>query len=338
MSATINGANATSTQQQKQQQFVAAASTRGKTPATSNGSAYPDHISSSAIATKFPNALSAFPQNFVQNSSGPAQSPQWKNSARTTTSQVPSPSLTPASSTHKNLPQQGRTQGGHSQLSFAAIQKPSASPQGQPNPSSNQSLSPPMMAGSPTTSFSKSAGGSPRTSTSTSNKGGQSSTVSSHQSKNSASVPVQKSSPVGGRNIPSILGHPHNNSSSNSAQAQHAVSSTNTTPAGSGFYLQRHRSDQQQSQGASATSSTGLLSLCSPVTLAFTSSPDPAKAAANNMKGGGLTSQGLIHAQFAAAPPAGKPHQILSAGFPYVHPVPAAVQVKPAEKKQPAGE
>ncbi|KAJ6721560.1 PROTEIN TIME FOR COFFEE [Salix viminalis] len=368
MSATINGANATSTQQQKQQQFVAAASTRGKTPATSNGSAYPDHISSSAIATKFPNALSAFPQNFVQNSSSPAQSPQWKNSARTTTSQVPSPSLTPASSTHKNLPQQGRTQGGHSQLSFAAIQKPSASPQGQPNPSSNQSLSPPMMAGSPTTSFSKSAGGSPRTSTSTSNKGGQSSTLSSHQSKNSASVPVQKSSPVGGRNIPSILGHPHNNSSSNSgtkpqlshqqplskhalqqaqlmytnacmqAQAQHAVSSTNTTPAGSGFYLQRHRSDQQQSQGASATSSTGLLSLCSPVTLAFTSSPDPAKAAANNMKGGGLTSQGLIHAQFAAAPPAGKPHQILSAGFPYVHPVPAAVQVKPAEKKQPAGE
>ncbi|KAB5537814.1 hypothetical protein DKX38_015347 [Salix brachista] len=367
MSATINGANATSTQQQKQQQFVAAASTRGKTPATSNGSAYPDHISSSAIATKFPNALSAFPQNFVQNSSGPAQSPQWKNSARTTTSQVPSPSLTPVSSTHKNLPQQGRTQGGHSQLSFAAIQKPSASPQGQPNPSSNQSLSPPMMAGSPTTSFSKSAGGSPRTSTSTSNKGCQSSTLSSHQSKNSASVPVQKSSPVGGRNIPSILGHPHNNSSSNSGtkpqlshqqplskhalqqaqlmytnacmqvQAQHAVSSTNTTPAGSGFYLQRHRSDQQQSQGASATSSTGLLSLCSPVTLAFTSS-DPAKAAANNMKGGGLTSQGLIHAQFAAAPPAGKPHQILSAGFPYVHPIPAAVQVKPAEKKQPAGE
>ncbi|KAF9673923.1 hypothetical protein SADUNF_Sadunf10G0074300 [Salix dunnii] len=363
--ATISGPKATSQQQQKQQQFVAAASTRGKTPATSNGSAYPDHISSSATAIKFPNALSAFPQNFVQNSSGPAQSPQWKNSARTTTSQAPSPSLTPASTTLKNLPQQSRTQGGHTQLSFAAIQKPSASPQGQPNPS-NQSLSPPMMVGSPTTSFSKSAGGSPRTSTPASNKGGQSK-LSSQQSKNSASVPVQKSSPAGGRNIPSILGHPHNNSSSNSgtkpqlshqqpiskhaqllytnacmqAQAQHAVSSTNTTPSGSGFYLQRHRSDQphqQQSQCASATSSTGLLSLCPPVTLAFTSSTDPAKAAANNMKGGGLTSQGLIHAQFAAAPSAGKQHQILSAGFPYVHPVPTAVQVKPAEKKQPAGE
>jgi hypothetical protein len=56
------------------------------------------------------------------------------------------------------------------------------------------------------------------------------------------------------------------------------------------------------------------------------------------MKGGGLPSQGLIHAQFAAAHPAGKPHQILPAGFSYVHPVPTVVQVKPAEKKQPAGE
>jgi hypothetical protein len=389
MSATISGANAPSIQQQmqrnqqqqqqqqqilqlqkQQHQFVAAASSRSKTPATSNGSAYPDHISSSsAMATKFPNPLSAFPQNFVQNSSSPAQSPQWKNSVRTTTSQVPSPSLTPASPTLKNLPQQqGRTQGGHTQISFAANQKPSASPQGQPNPSSNQSPSPPMMVGSPTTSISKSAGGSPRTSASTGNKGGQSSTLSSQQS-NSASVPVQKSSPVGGRNVPSILGHPHNTSSSNSgtkpqmshqqplskhalqqAQAQlmytngymqaHAASSTNTTPAGGGFYLQRHRSDQQQqqSQGTSATSSTGMLSLCPPVTLAFTSSTDPAKAAANNMKGGGLPSQGLIHAQFAAAHPAGKPHQILPAGFSYVHPVPTVVQVKPAEKKQPAGE
>ena len=382
MSATISGANAPSIQQQmqrnqqqqqqqilqlqKHQQFVATASSRSKTPATNNGSAYPDHISSSpAMATKFPNALSAFPQNFVQNSSSPAQSPPWKNSVRTTASQVPSPSLTPASSTLKNLPQQqGRTQG-NAQISFAANQKPSASPQGQPNPSSNQSPSPPMMVGSPTTSISKSAGGSPRTSASTSNKGGQSSTLSSQQSKNSASVPVQKPSPVGGRNIPSILGHPHSTSSSNSgskpqmshqqplskqqqaqlmytnymqAQAQHAVSST--TPAGSGVYLQRHRSDQQQqqSQGTSATSSTGMLSLCPPVTLAFTSSTDPAKAAANNMKGGGLPSQGLIHAQFAAAQPPGKPHQILPAGFSYVHPVPTAVQVKPAEKKQPAGE
>jgi hypothetical protein len=399
MSATIGTGNAPSMQQQmqrnhhhqqqqqqqwnqqifqfqKQQQFAAAAaaSTRSKTPATSNGSVYSDHISSSSsAATKFPNALSAFPQNLVQSSSSPAQSPQWKSSARTTTSQVPSSSLTSSSSTLKNLPQQqGRTQQSNSHISFAANQKSSASPQGQPNPSSNQSSSPPLVVGSPTTSISKSAGGSPRTSTSTSNKGGQ----SSQQSKNSASVPVQKSSPVGGRNIPSILGYPHNSSSSNpgakpqlshqqqqqqhltkhalpqaqliytnafmQVQAQHVANSTNVASAASGFYLQRHRSEQQpQPHGAPATSSTGMLPLCHPVTLANTSTTDPAKAvaaAANNMKGGGLPPQGLIHAQFAAVQPSGKPHQILPAGFHYVHPVPTAVQVKPAEQKQPAGE
>ncbi|KAJ6988450.1 hypothetical protein NC653_021388 [Populus alba x Populus x berolinensis] len=357
-------------QLQKQQQYAAAAvaSTRSKTPATSNGSVYSDHISSSSsAATKFPNGLSAFPQNLVQSSSSPAQSPQWKSSVRTTTSQVPSSSLTSSSSTLKNLPQQqGRTQQSNSHISFAANQKSSASPQGQPNPSSNQSSSPPLVVGSPTTSISKSAGGSPRTSTSTSNKGGQ----SSQQSKNSASVPVQKSSPVGGRNIPSILGYPHNSSSCNPGtkpqlshqhqqqqllqkhalqqaqlifmQAQHVANSTNVASAPSGFYMQRHRSEQQpQPHGAPATSSTGMLSLCHPVTLANTSTTDPAKAAAaaaNSMKGGGLPPQGLIHAQFAAVQPSGKPHQILPAGFSYVHPVPTAVQVKPAEQKQPAGE
>jgi hypothetical protein len=84
-----------------------------------------------------------------------------------------------------------------------------------------------------------------------------------------------------------------------------------------------------------------MLPLCHPVTLANTSTTDPAKAvaaASNNMKGGGLPPQGLIHAQFAAVQPSGKPHQILPAGFHYVHPVPTAVQVKPAEQKQPAGE
>ncbi|KAJ6351213.1 hypothetical protein OIU78_007195 [Salix suchowensis] len=392
MSATMGTTNAQSMQQQmqrnqqqqqnqqilqlqKQQRYAAAAaaaSTRSKTPATSNGGVYSDHISSS-LATKFPNAPSAFPQNLVQSSSSPAQSPQWKSSVRTTTSQIPSSSLTSSSSTMKNLPQQqGRTQQGNSQISFAN-QKSSASPQSQqPNPSGNQSSSPPMVVGSPTTSISKSAGGSPRTSTSTSNKGGQ----SSQQSKNSASVPVQKSSPVGGRNIPSILGYPHNSSSSNpgtkpqlsqqqqqqqqhhltkliytnafmqaqaqaQAQAQHVANSTNVASAASGFYLQRHCSEQPQPQGPSATSSTGMLSLCHPVTFANTSTTDPAKAAAaasNNMKGGGLPSQGLIHAQFAAVQPSGKQHQILPAGFPYVHHVPTAVQVKPAEQKQPAGE
>ncbi|KAL9394113.1 hypothetical protein Peur_013398 [Populus x canadensis] len=58
----------------KQQQFTAAAatSTRSETSATSNGSVYSDHVSSSSsssMGTKLPNALFAFPRNLAQSSS-----------------------------------------------------------------------------------------------------------------------------------------------------------------------------------------------------------------------------------------------------------------------------
>ncbi|GLT53181.1 hypothetical protein SLA2020_264700 [Shorea laevis] len=364
-------------QLQKQSQFAAAAA-RSKTPATSNGSIYSDHhLPSSSMATKFSNTLSSFPQNLVQTSSGsPAQSPQWKNSVRTATSQVPSPPLSSStSSSLKNLPQQqGRTQQSHTQISFVANAK-SSTPQGQQPPSSNQSPSPPLMVGSPTTSsMSKSAGGSPRTtaSTSTANKAGQASTLSSQQAKNGPSVPSRKSSPVGGRNVPSILGNSQITSISDSAskpqlsqqqqqtskqtfqhgqlyyiqhaQASHSIGNTPASPA-SGYYLQRNRRDQQQQpQGSSGASSTGMLSLCPPVTHVNTSTSDPAKVvaaatAASNMKGGGLPPQGILHVtQFGAAQSSGNPHQLLPAGLSYVRAVPTPVQVKPAEQKQPAGE
>lgn len=98
--------------------------------------------------------------------------------------------------------------------------------------------------------------------------------------------------------------------------------------------MARRQSDQrQQSPGAPVTSGGGL-SLCPSVTLSGTNTNDPATAiaaATANVKGGGLASQGIIHAsQFAAQP-------VLPAGFSYAHPVSAAVQVKPAEQKQPAG-
>ncbi|XP_021290146.1 protein TIME FOR COFFEE isoform X3 [Herrania umbratica] len=397
MPASISGVNAPNAQQQlqrnqqqqqqqmlqlqKQHQFGAASAPRSKTPATSNGSAYSDHLPSSSMAAKFPNTLSAFPQNLVQSSSSPAQSPQWKNSVRTTASQVPSSSLSSTSSSLKNIPQQqGRPQQVHTQISFVA--NPKSSSQVQQPPNSAPSPSPPMVVGSPTTSISRSAGGSPRTtgSASTGNKGGQATSLSSQQAKNSPSVPSRKSSPVGGRSVPSVLGNPHISSSSNSgtkpqvvlqqqqqhqkhalhpaqlffsnaymqAQAQHSPSTTATGTAASGFYLQRHRNEQQQMQspGSSTTSSTSMLSLCSPVTLANSGTTDPAKAvvaaaaaaaAAGNMKGGGLPTQGLIQAGQFATTQSGKPHQLVP-GFPYVHAVPAAVQVKPAEQKQPAGE
>ncbi|XP_039066871.1 protein TIME FOR COFFEE-like isoform X2 [Hibiscus syriacus] len=386
MPASISGVNSPNAQQQlqrnqqqqqqqmlqlqKSHQFGTAAASQSKLPATSSGSAYSDHLPSSSMAAKFPSALSAFPQNIAQTSSSPAQSSQWKNSARTTASQV-SPSLSSSTSpTLKNISkQQARSQQCHTQISFAANPK---STQSQQPPNSNPSPSPLMMVGSPTTSISRSAGGSPKTtgSASTANKAGQAPSLSSQQTKNSPSVPSQMSSPVGGRSVPSVLGNSHISSSSNTgtkpqvvlqkhqhqkhamhpaqlffsnaymqqAQAQHSASTT----APSGYFIQRHRNEQLQAQPpGSSTNSTSMLSLCSPVTLANTGTTDPAKAAAaaGNMKGvaTGITPQGLIHAAQFATKSSGKPYQLVP-GLPYVHAVPGAVQVKPAEQKQPAGE
>lgn len=361
-------------QLQKQQQLSASSAGRSKTP-TSNGSIYPEHLSSaSSIAAKFPNSLSAFPQNLVQtsNSNSPAQSPQWKNSGRPSTSPAPSSFVTSTASTLKSLPQQqGRSQQSHTQISFGSSQKTSGNPQGQQAANSIQSPSSPMMVGSPSnSSISKGASGSPRTtSASASSKTGQASSLSTQQAK-SSSVPGQKSSPVGGRNVPSILGNPHSASGTgqktqmqsqqqqmpkNMQQAQLFFSnpymqsqsshSNNTNAAAAaasaGYYIQRRRPDQQQQPQGSSAASTGMLTL-SPVSLAGGVTSDPAKAiaaatvAASNMKGG-LPPQSILHAAQFNTQSTGNQHQLLPAGFPYVHPVPAAVQVKPAEQKQPAG-
>ncbi|KAL0457224.1 UNVERIFIED_CONTAM: hypothetical protein Slati_1061600 [Sesamum latifolium] len=115
------------------------------------------------------------------------------------------------------------------------------------------------------------------------------------------------------------------------SQSPHSTSTSSTTSGPTGYYMQRRRPDQhQQAPGSIVTASTGVLSLCPPVTLSGTNTNDPAKAIAAatcNVKGGGLPSQ------FAAQPTG----TLLPAGFSYVHPIPATVQVKPAEQKQPAG-
>lgn len=366
-------------QQQQQQQFAAAVAARGKTSASSNGNVYSEHLTSSAsAASKFPNAMSGFPQNLVQsgNNSSQTQSPQWKSSTRTTTSQAPSSLST---SSLKNLSQQPqvRSQQSHTQISFGTNQRSTPPPPGQQPPNNNQSPSSPMMVGSPTTSsISKGASGSPRTTNSatTSNKTGQNSSLPTQQGKSSSSVPNQKSSPACGRNVPSILGNPHNIASTSGggtksqmqqqqqqqhlqksmqqaqlffsspyvqAQPPHSTGASSTGQATGGYYLQRRRPEQpgQQPPGSSAaSSSSGMLTLC-PVTLGGGTTSDPAKAiaAANNMKGGVLPSQGILHAAQYTTQTSGSQHQLLPAGFSYVHPVPAAVQVKPAEQKQPAG-
>lgn len=369
MPAAIN-ANASSSQQQRNQQQIlqlqkqnqfaaaAAAAARSKTP-TSNGNVnvYSDNLpSTSSISTKFPSSVSAFPQSLVQSSNNVAQSPQWKNSARaTTTSQSPPSMASTPSSSVKNPPQQqARSQQTHTQISFAA--NPKSSPAQVQPASSTQSPSPPVMVSSPTTSSMSKNTGSPRTtSTSTNSKTSQTCSLSSQQAKNSPAVPTRKSSPVGGRNVPSILSGPQltptssTGSKSQLPQKQQQIpkqqtlpqaqlffsnpymhpqvsqqpnSSTTTTTgaAASGYYLQRRGPEQvQRQQGSSGTSSNG--------------------AVVSNSKGSALPTQGLLHpAQFAAMAPSGNHHQFVPAGFSYVHPVPTAVQVKPAEQKQPAGE
>ncbi|XP_047180751.1 protein TIME FOR COFFEE isoform X2 [Vigna umbellata] len=337
-------------QHQKQNQFAAAAAatSRTKTP-SSNGNVYSDNLpSTSSMATKFPNAVSAFPQS----SSAVGHSAQWKNNVRATTTSQSPPSMAstaPASSV-KNLPQQqARSQQPHTQISFATNPK-SSTAQVQPA-SSTQSPSPPVMVGSPTTSSMSKNTGSPRTTSAStaSNKISQSSSLSSQQAKNTP-VPARKSSPVGGRNVPSILNVPQLTPSSSTGsksqlpqqqkqqqqqiskqvlpQAQlyfsnpyvhsQSNSSTSTTTVPSNYYLPRRGPEQMQRSGSSGNS-----------------------PAANNVKGSSaLPTQGLLHpAQFAAMQPSGNHPQFVPTGFSYahVHSVPP-VQVKPAEQKQPAGE
>ncbi|KZV53170.1 hypothetical protein F511_27504 [Dorcoceras hygrometricum] len=104
--------------------------------------------------------------------------------------------------------------------------------------------------------------------------------------------------------------------------------------------MPRRRSEQpnqpaQQPPNVPPTS-TGAVSLTTPAT-STTATNDPAKAIAAatcNVKSGGLTSQGVIHAAQLAAQSAGA---LLPVGFSYAHPVPAAVPTKPSEHKQSAG-
>lgn len=118
---------------------------------------------------------------------------------------------------------------------------------------------------------------------------------------------------------------------------------TASAPATNSYYLQRRRFDpnqQQSQQPQSGTSTAGVLQLC-PVTLGSATTTDPAKAvAAAAAAAASKGSQGILHGtnQFAAAAQFyGNPHQLVAAALPNVHSVPAAIQVKPVEQKQPAG-
>ncbi|KAJ6938795.1 protein TIME FORFFEE-like isoform X1 [Populus alba x Populus x berolinensis] len=189
-------ANSSSTSQQQQlvqlqkqhilhqqlQQPIGAADSKAS---TSNSLPLP------SSGAKFPNNASIFSQTQALGNSSP-QNPQWKNSSRIPSSQAPLTSL-PASNTsvHKNASQQqGRAPQGHSQISFGSSSKSALPPQGQ-------QISPRCQ--------SPSSGGNPRTTSMNAKANSSIPAIQAQQSDNSSSGNAQKSSPVCGRNVPSIL-------------------------------------------------------------------------------------------------------------------------------------
>uniref|UniRef100_A0A7N0VLK1 Time for coffee n=1 Tax=Kalanchoe fedtschenkoi TaxID=63787 RepID=A0A7N0VLK1_KALFE len=203
----------------KQPQQYMAAAARGKTPSMSNGSAYPDHLpTNAAAAAKLTNSLSAFQQSHASASGGsssPTQSPQWKNSARTSISQVQSPVLmsSNAASVKNHYQQQSQlSQQSQMQISFGGCNpKPLTAGQGQQLPAGHQGPSQ-VLVGSSVASSNYRSGGSPRTTTSAgmvTNKAPQSSSLSPSASLQvkSSTMPSRSSSPVGARNVPSAPGN-----------------------------------------------------------------------------------------------------------------------------------
>lgn len=360
-------------QMQQQQQLVAHAKSASS---NANTNLYSDRLPSAM--GKFPNSVSIFPQALAQGS-GPGQVPQWKTSTKAGATPIPSSEASTPSA--KSLPQQqGRNQlgvpaSGHTQISFGMNTKSSSCMQqftsNNPSPSSAGGV-----AGSPPTSISKSAGGSPRTTTD--GKACPNTISSSSQpGKNTPSSSSRKSSPVSSRHVPSILGNSHVSSAQSSAikpQQQQQLPKQQFQQAGQptlqqaqaifpNFYMQaqspqststsntsgsyQKRQSEQQQHNSLAVSSTGMMSLCSPsVPFSSASSSEPAKAvtaaavaaaaAASNMKGLPSPSHGYLHPTQFAPQSAGNPHLLMSAAIPYIHSVPA-VPMKSGEQKPTAG-
>ncbi|KAL3634551.1 hypothetical protein CASFOL_021605 [Castilleja foliolosa] len=187
----------------------------------------------------------------------------------------------------------------HNQISFGANPKPTTNSQGQvPMTPTNSSVSK----------------GSSRmaSSNSTNTETGQGPIFPAQQLKNLQSI-------LGNTNAVKTQMQPQLFFSNpcSKAQSPHSTGTSSITSGPNGFYMQR----QNQQHGPLKSASTN----------------DPAKAfavATSKVIGGGSSSLGIRQAaQFGG--PKGGTH--LPVGFSYINPVPAAVHVKPAEQKQPAG-
>lgn len=155
--------------------------------------------SNATTATKFFNGPPVFTQTQTQCKSS-NQASQSKNSGKTPDSQVTS-IITSTTPTFKNNSQEhGRVIQGHKQISFGGNYMSSLPPQGQQLLSNNQPLgSTATVAGIPP------HGGNLKTNSQGSKVGPSMNTSQTQQTENSSAGTGQKSSPVCGRNVPSIL-------------------------------------------------------------------------------------------------------------------------------------
>lgn len=154
---------------------------------------------STTSATKFINSLSVFSQTFTQcNSSNLAS--HSKSSGKISDSQVLQTSvITATAPTLKNVSQeQGRVLQGHTQISFGGNYKSSLPLQGQQQLSNNLPLNT-IFVGSPPN------GSNSKPNSQGSKVGSSINALQTQQGDNSSARTGQKSSPVCGRNVPSIL-------------------------------------------------------------------------------------------------------------------------------------
>ncbi|XP_018680699.2 protein TIME FOR COFFEE isoform X1 [Musa acuminata AAA Group] len=299
-------------QKQQLQMQHQLASTRSKPSASSNNTnMHPESLPGGCTGTKFPRALTGFPQAFVQGGS-PIQRPQGKTSS----GRLVDPAAAPPLVKNNVLQLQGRAsqqpfpaQNHQTQISFGVNSNKMVAPGGQhlsgvcrsPSPSSSS-----VAVGSPSNSVNKNASGSPSASASVKPSPQTSAIVLPQQSavKQSASSSSSKSTTASNSNMPSILGHPQKvpAPSSNTKQQQQPQQSkqqpfseaqiffsnphlqqvqcaqSSAAPTAAQYYQKRQseqqmRQSQQQQQQSSAPSSAGMLSLCAPSALTLAGVP-----------------------------------------------------------------
>ncbi|CAA6667314.1 unnamed protein product [Spirodela intermedia] len=308
-------------------------------------------VSSGTTVNKFPNALAGFPQGMIQGGS-PTQSPQWKNSARAAAAAPPSsPVKSNPSQPPIGIPQQNHlsTAGHHAHISFevgGALRV--APPQlplvgvGSLSSSSSSAIGPP--AGSASRGG---GGGSPRIPTGS--KGGPTSSSSSRQqlppTKNSPASSISKSSAVGTRNGPSILGQPQitpPSSAMKSQQQQQASQHPNQLQKNQQYPPSQLFFSPQSNAAATATAyyprrpseqhnqpvSSGMLSLC-PSALSGSSAASSTDASKSAASAAATANRVKAVAQFSVAP------HSAGATFPYLGM--SGAPVRPTEQKPTAG-